>query len=423
MRKCLIRCVGAVFLAVLIFALCGCGKGSGQGDGKEPNMDTSMTGQEGEEKEPVKIIFAVKTFWYDTYKPFVDSFNEKHSDCQVILKKDYYKSKILEKAQVGEGPVLIDTFITGFEEQKDLWEPIDDLYEIEDLQGALFDNVVELCRIDGTAYGVIADFGIQTCVTKDPVTSEEWTYEYFMNAAKERELEAVFLQSYGSDVKSSTVEKFIRNFEDSYILDLDREGYVNEEHLNEVLDLVDRYAAIKKRQNYDWNQAFKEGKVLCCERLICYAGNPFYIRKDLGWDISFVGYPSPEGGRNYIDAHSSIAIRRSSSEEEKRVAREFLLEVLSYDGQMNAYKKCKNNNYTFSIRRDVFEYQCGKQPAYVDMLKELAESARGRMYTPDALDDALYGAVSYHFEKQTTREELVEKLQNLLGEYLDGGEG
>ena len=78
----------------------------------------------------------VKSYWKEIYKPFVDSFNEKHSDCQVILKTDYYKSKILEKAQVGEGPVLIDSFITGFEEQKDLWEPIDDVYEREELQDA-----------------------------------------------------------------------------------------------------------------------------------------------------------------------------------------------------------------------------------------------------------------------------------------------
>lgn len=376
-----------------------------------------------DEEETIEIVLAVKSHRKDLYQAIANVYNKKDPHRQVVVKSDYYKSRLLEEFDAGKGPVLVDTLLCGYAEQKQRWEPLDDLLAREEFKGVFFENILATCKIDGVTYGIPMDFSIDTVITQDPISPAEWTYDYFIKAAKEREYLALFEPPYGGDARWKLIFIFFMStLEDSYFINMqDSENPVDLEKLNEVLDLAEKYGAGGSQMD-DWREHFRNGELLCQDSVIQGGDAMFYRKKDYGKDIRYVGYPTRDGGKSYA-AVMPLVIRASASEEEKEIAREFMLEAISYEGQMAAYKGWMN--FGLSIRRDVLENQSRVQFQFADQLKELIESACGKQSASDELYDTMYDSIDDLFERyfneELSRDALFEELKALLqSHYLEG---
>ena len=146
-----------------------------------------------------------------------------------------------------------------------------------------------------------------------------------------------------------------------------------------------------------------------------------------------MGLPTKDGGKNLMSAVIPLAIRASASDQEKEVARAFLLEAVSYDGQMTEIEN--NYNFGISIRKDLFEYQIERDLAnYLEQeglyqisesLKEdakiwrkLVNEAVAKRSMPSDLADILDEEFDAYFQNGITRRHLLERLEKRVGLYL-----
>lgn len=416
-----------ILLLIMMMAMffSGCEKKEKKNDAENGgNMNSVESDMSSTDNQTViEIVLAVKSHRKDLYQAIANIYNKKDPHRLVVVKTDYYKSRLLEEFDAGKGPVLVDTLLCGYEEQKQRWEPLDDLLAREDFKGVFFDNILETCKIDGVTYGIPLDFTINTVITKDPISPAEWTYDYFIKAAKEREYLALYDPPYDGDARMKLVFSFLMStLEESYFINAkDSENPFDPEKLNEVLDLAEKYGPGGSQMD-DWKEHFRNGEMLC-QNVVIQGGDAMYYRqKDYGRDIFYVGYPTREGGKTYAVV-MPLVIRSSATEEEKEIAREFMLEAISYEGQMAAYKGWMN--FGLSIRRDVLENQSRVQFQFADQLKELIESACGKQSASDELYDTMYDSIDDLFERyfneELSRDALFEELKALLqSHYLEG---
>ena len=81
----------------------------------------------------------------------------------------------------GDGPVLVDTELTGFESLAKLWQPLDGFMEETGLVKEMYPETLELGKIDGVTYGIVRNFSIETLLVPASGPSD-WNYEVFLDA-------------------------------------------------------------------------------------------------------------------------------------------------------------------------------------------------------------------------------------------------
>ena len=112
---------------------------------------------------------------------------------------------------------------------------------------------------------------------------------------------------------------------------------------------------IKDNWIADWKDALKNGEILCYRRHVSSVSAITYDRKEFGDQIQYLGYPTKDGAKNFVSSEFPLCIRKTASDEDKKIAYTFMLMLLSYDGQRAIMKR--NFNFGISIRKDIFEEQ------------------------------------------------------------------
>lgn len=395
-----------------------------------------------EEVEIQEIIFGVSQSSSQKYRAAVAAFNRKYPAYRVQIKSyGYGDTSLLTQLSAGKGPVLVDSMLAGFESNAEWWEPLDEIWEQMQTEDELIPQVVDAGRIDGTLYGVVTDFSLNTVVTfaEEP---EVWDYDAFLDCFDENApaVKSVYTPFSGTDGLLFILNFFYHGLQENYLYDAEScTTHFDSDQFRKILRLA-RYYMEKEHQGT--SEGLREGTTLCAAVYIQAPEDMTYFRIWGGEKLRFIGYPSGEGSRHYIYCGDPITIRSNATAEEKRLARSFLQYLLSYEAQMEAVSAGYESNFKMSVRRDVLDqqinrvgtelysypYVCGfpqfdigdQADAELDRaaLYELLEKAEPKQYMPRELSEILTGELQAYLEGTLTEDTLIEHLQNRVELYL-----
>lgn len=395
----------------------------------------------GEEVEIREVTLAVSPGRESVYRPMAAMFNKQYPGCHIEIVSSYDQTALLTELIAGKGPVLIDTSLTGFEEQEKLWEPLDKVLEQTGISKELQSSVLEAGKINGILYGIVTDFSLRTLVTGDQ-DLVDWDYDAFLRCVEEKtELEAVF-NCNGGDYGTYFIMNFISHgMDDTYLLDREA-GTMNfdSSEFRKALELAKKYC-VRKEGIGPGRSSMQEGKVLCNELTIRKPEELALYRVCYGEDANYIGYPTKDGAAHFVEGGGSpLAIRRTAAREEKEIACAFISLCLSYEGQSQA---AKDINFGLSVRRDVLEEQIASMnentvvsaPGFEPItlgehlnveldrktLLDMIEKARPWKYFPGAFRDILFEELEQYFSGTITEDMVIEHLESRVGLYL--GEG
>lgn len=386
-----------------------------------------------EEVEIRQITLAVAPFNESFYKTAVALFNRQYPTCHIEVKSDYDKTALLTELIAGKGPVLVDTFLTGFEEQEKLWEPLDTVMEQLGVTEELLASAMELGKINGTLYGIVKDFRLETLLTGDP-DLKDWDYDAFLQCIEDRpELEGIFNKYNGNYGIYFIMYYLSHGLEDSYLLDAEA-GTTNfdSDGFRRALELANKYCVRDERVSA--GSSVLEGKVLCHMLDIGRPEQLAHYRIFYGEDANYIGYPTKDGAAHFITSDSPLAIRRTATKEEKEIACAFLQLCLSYECQSKAPKN-------LSVRKDVLEEEIAAMnertmPFDSDLgqielgddlniekdrktLYDLIDKAKPERSFPSELSSVLYEELELYFDGLITEDMLIQHLESRVGLYLD----
>lgn len=391
-----------------------------------------------EEVEICKITLATTdSHSMSFYRPLVAAFNKQYPSCNIQLKGYSDKAALLTELTAGDGPVLIDTFLTGFEEQEKLWEPLDDVLEQLGITEELVPSALELGRIDGTLYGIVTNFRLCTLVTGDS-DLKDWDYDAFLQCVEERpELEAIF-DFYGGNYGTYFITSFLSHgIDDTYFWD-EEAGTMSfdSSKFRRVLELAKKYCV--RKEGVQAGRSLLEGKTLCNELRIARPEELALCRIYYGEDANYIGYPTKDGNAHFIESGGSpLAVRRTATEEEKVVAAAFIDLCLSYEAQTQA---AKERVFALSVRWDVLEDQIaamdeGSMPSLGTLgqimlgddlnveldrktLLDLIDQAKPRKYFPPELRNILFEELDQYFAGDITEDMVIRNLESRVGLYF-----
>lgn len=377
-----------------------------------------------ESVEIFELTMAVPSYMEASYRPIVARFNKQYPNCNITLKTDYEETMLLTELMAGKGPVLIDSSLTGFDNQEKLWEPLDGVLEQLGILGELNQAVMELGEINGRLYGIVTDFFVETVVTGDQEL-QSWDYETFLQCIADRPgLEAVMNSNTVQDGWYFINRFLIHGLDDNYLLDAENgTTRFDSEEFRNVLEIAGKYC---ERQDYVYpGETMLEGKVLCNILNIWKPEDMELYRKVYGDDINFVGFPTKDGSKHYLQGHSPITIRRTAGKEEKEAACAFLGLLLSYECQSEL---AADMNYALSVRKDVLQEQIDSI-AQMDADTPLFVSGFDQMKLGEQADAELDGKLLYGLIEKAEPDKsfprgltkiIVEELDNYFAGSVDG---
>ena len=392
-----------------------------------------------EEVEICEITLAVSPYSMSVYQPMVVEFNKQYPRWHIELKNGYDEAALLTELIAGKGPVLIDTSLTGFEEQEKLWEPLDMVLEQLGVADKLQLSAMEMGKINGTLYGIVTDFSLRTLITGNP-DLKDWDYDTFLQCIEDRpELEAIFDLYGGGDYGSYFIMNFLgHGIEDTYLLDVE-EGTTNfdSSEFRRALELAKKYCV--REEGVSPGSSVLEGKVLCNELRIKKPEELAAYRICYGEGANYIGYPAKDGAVHFmVSGCSPLVVRRTVTEEEKEVAFAFIGWVLSYEGQVQA---AKDLNYGLSVRKDVLEEQIAAMNESTEVfvpgfgqimlgdsldieldrktLLHMIEKARPLRYFPTDLRNIMNEELEQYFSGLITEDMVIDHLESRVGLYLE----
>lgn len=387
------------------------------------------------EETVTEITFAIMPHQLDKYKKFVDYFNGKYPTCKVTLVTDLGETKLNTQLIAGEGPVLIDTLLTGFEGKTEYWEPLDDFMKLTKLEEELLAPVLEACRVNGEYFGVVTDFFIETLLSVQELSQQpEWKYEDFISFIQQKEdCQAIFEPEGNPPGMILFSAFFTHGLEDSYWLQDGPNGQsMDYEHMVQIFDMIDTYCKYEDRQSL--LSVVEENQIPFRVKSITDLTQVVDSLQELGEKISYSGYPSKDGAAHYMSFGYPITIRRSAEREEKKAAYLFLREFLSYEGQLAADKS--SINFFLSVREDSLEDQTTRTRKQIlenekamltkeqfELLqrqldeaeirfKELYRTAKYKPNLPNELLDIIWEEVYGYIEGELPRDMALEHLKN-----------
>ena len=392
-----------------------------------------------EKSEVHTLTIAVSPQNKNVFSGAVSYFSKRHPEYTIILKDDYDETSLLTELGAGDGPIIIDTALTGFEELENLWQPLDGFLEQCGVSDELIPEVLEFGRIGERTYGLVTNFYIRTLVMKEPIV-KKWDYEGFLDYVEEHDGTAVFSSSYiGSEPNFREMFFGILNngLQDNYYVDLEEGNTIfGTEKFKRVLRLAQNakkgyHASVPAVELLD-------GTVLCEVVDVYNAASLNRLRERVETGEEYVvGYPTKDGARNLIVAGSPVAIRSTCTKEEKKVAYTFLRDMLTKEalsGQSYIMFGSVRRD-SFTIRNDVLEnmfqkYDSGKVldmvPAkksledYEQYQKEIKEAQEKQKAEGQKDRDFLRALLQDSKVKKTFPAALDQVFEEEMNEYLKG---
>ncbi|MBR6666443.1 MAG: carbohydrate ABC transporter substrate-binding protein [Lachnospiraceae bacterium] len=390
------------------------------------------------EQVPIqRIAFAIPSHKKSIYEKAVIAFNKKYPAYYMELKRDYDQTALLTELMAGNGPVLIDTQLTGFEEQKELWLPLDKILEKLKLNNELLLPVMEQGNIDGQLYGLVRDFRIQTVITVGD-EARDWDYDMLTREILENKRLTALTDSVSCDGGWSFVAGFLMHgLEENYFIDANTQTTrFREPQTQEILENVKRFYTNNERLVP--GQGLEEGKVLCNPVTISRPEQLALYRLYYGEKLQYSGYPTKNGGKHFLRSDEPITIRKNASKEEVTAACLFLKILLSYEVQVETIK---DSTLSFSVRKDVLEEQWEAMDEQTDAyalgieqiqlgdgvdvskdketLEKLLENAVPVEYLPRELLSIFLEEMTRYFDNEITLDMALEHLENRVQLYLD----
>ncbi len=405
---------------------------------KDSNKMYYLNLESTDEEIPIqKIVFAVPSYRKAAYEKAAVMFNKKYPAYHIELKTDYEQTVLLTELMAGKGPVLIDTHLIGFENQKELWLPLDKILEKLELADQLLLPAMELGNIDGQLYGIVRDFSIGTVITSGD-KARNWKYEELTKEMLENQILKAPTDSISCDGGWEFVSEFlIHGLEDNYFIDIETgTTHFKKPQMKEMLETIKEYYGGK--ENYKPGQLLDEGKVLCNPVSISRPEQLALYRMYYGEKLQYSGYPTKNGGKHFLSSSQPITIRKNASKEEITLACLFFQMLLSYDVQAEAIT---NDRLSFSVRKDVLEKQLAavNEDTYasapgieqiqlgdgVDNTKDretfyyLLDNAMPQKYLPKELNGIFMEELNQYFNGEMTVDMVLEHLENRVQLYLE----
>lgn len=384
--------------------------------------------------EETVIEFALTPYTKSKYSEAVHAFNKSHNNIRIVMRDDYERSALLTSLISGEGPVLIDTGLTGFIDQKNLWEPITNGL-LADLmaENVLNSKAVEMGTIDGIWYGLVADYDVETALTKLNVA--DWDFERFIECIKANpEIKSIAGNDY--DKVSIATLIFDHGYKDSFYVNNDTPNPDRPEFY-ELLGLIDKYGQTGNSEDVVLGEDSLNNSIM----------NSIYFKKPAellaykevyGDEALVIGYPGKSGAESFLYCNSILAIRKNASEEEKKAAQAFIYELLSYSSQKAI---AENPNFGISARNDVLKEQIAEikkgdsvsLAVYGDVvlkeeqssednlriITELVAKAKPYTFETDDYKGILFEEFGEYFEGRITKEQLADRISKRVGLYIE----
>lgn len=392
-----------------------------------------------EEVEICQITLA--NLYGNDYAPIVTEFNKRNPRWHIEIQSDYDETALLTQLGAGNGPVLVETRQTDFEELEKLWEPLDTVIEQLGITEELVPSVLELGKINGVQYGVVPEFCLYSLVTGNK-DLKEWDYDTFLQCLEDSpELETFYNIYEGGNYGANLImEYFCNGVDDAYFWDAEA-GTTNfdSDEFRQVLKLAEKYCTPKEAVPVDISM-LEAGKVLVNRVSISSPQDIAAIRIYYGEDANCIGFPTGNGSAHHIYNGVQLAVRKTATEEEKEVAIAFIDFLLSYEGQRLA---SKSYSFGMSVRRDVLEEQIaamnkGTRVELGDVnrikfslgdqlnieldrntLLQWIDTAEPAKNLPGELKGILYEELDQYFSGAITEDLLIDRLESRVGLYLN----
>ena len=373
-----------------------------------------------DEKEELQMITIATTPYNSKYEKMAALFQKQYPQYVIQVKKDYDETSLLTQLAAGDGPVIIDTSLTGFEDLEKLWQPLDGFFDQTGLVDELIPKALEFGRIGDIPYGIVQQFRIDTLLVTESGPTD-WNYDEFLNAVENFSGAAyadVIAEGKWSDQRERFLGIFNNGLEDNYFLDAKTGKTIfGTQAFEKLLKLSQKAANCPPTESWG---AILDGEAMCEHEYVFNVQQAILLRRALKTKgVRNIGYPTKKGGRARIVADAPLAIRRTATEEEKKIAYTFLKVCLSKEA-INSLGR-----YNFAVRKDVIEDAFQEYQEQVEELKLLdAYSAYDPEKWPELDWEAdtkfLYDMIDNGVVKKKFPEGLQKVFDEELGEYIDG---
>ena len=319
-----------------------------------------------DEKEELKTITIATAPYNNRYDKIAILFQKQYPQYVIDIKKDYEQTRLLTQLGAGEGPVLIDTALTGFEELEELWQPLDGFLDQTQLAKELLPKTLEFGKISGTTYGIVPQFYIDTLLVAESGLSD-WDYEGFLNALESFDgapYADVMAEGKWSDQREKFFDFFSNGIGDNYFFDIKTGKTLwGTTAFERLLNLSQK--ASKCPPTESWS-AVLNGEALCEREYVFSVQHAIRLRRESEKKgIRVIGYPTKDGGKARVVGGSPLAIRCTATDEEKRIAYTFLKVCLSKEAADFL------GDSLLSVRKDAIEDAFRKYQEQVELEKSL----------------------------------------------------
>ena len=369
-----------------------------------------------QEKEEIPTItLAVHVNNKDRFLRMAAAFNKEHPEINVDVKYDLDELNLLTQLGAGGGPVLIDTQLTGFEELEALWQPLDGFLEATGVESELLPEALSFGKIGDKTYGIVTSFRIQTLIVAGSAPAN-WDYEAFLDMA-EKSRAALFTYLYYvplTDSRELYFDAFKNGMEDNYFFDpKTRETLFDDAEFERLIRISEKAAKCPPSEQ---GKALQEGEALCeIVDVYSYQNAVKLFRRLEASGESIVGFPTKDGGRNRLVADAPLAVRKSASEEEKKIAYTFLMTILSEEVM-------RETRGFIPVRRDLMQEEWQK---YADMVQGTVDDGRydpAKMPAPKEGDEEHYEELIQNSVLQRPFPASLERIfDEEFNAYLQGG--
>lgn len=380
-----------------------------------------------EKREVKSIIFAATHYNKDYFLHAAATFNKKYPTYNIEIRDDYEETPLLTQLGAGEGPVLIDTELTGFEALQKLWQPLDGFLEKTGLAEEIIPLTMQAGMIDGKTYGIITKFHFKTLLVNDN-SFPDWNYETFLDAVECFDGPVMCYDAFApADGRSQFFDLFINGLYDNAYMDAEQGTVIfGTSKFERILSLAEKAKEVPAQDN---GLTLLNGKVLSEAREINGVYDLVGLRTRLESDKLYAaGFPTKNGAKHLIISQMPITVRSTATDEEKQMAYTFLKILLSYESAE------KNATSSFSVRKDILQkqfenyeiaYMGNRDYLDLDREKEMAlydellnNSIAYRLFPID-LQRVFDEEFEEYLDGEIPRELLDSRLKSRVGLYMD----